>query len=126
MQMDTRFIRNKFSVVLERTVRELRGEQCLQIQNHRSLKNKLLLVEALENEVDLRSIKPLISNFAVRAGENSGMRDKNALKYQCLFPLVHLISKLNIEVFIAFSFLCPVDDTRSILSWSAIKLLNIV
>ena len=64
MQMDIRFIRKKFSVVLERTVRELRGEQCIQIEDHFEPKKQIVVSRSFRGRIkNLSELKPLISNF---------------------------------------------------------------
>ena len=69
-QMDIRFIRKKFSVVLERTVRELRGEPCIQIDDHSEPKKQIVVSRSFRDRIEsLSELKALISNFAVRAGE---------------------------------------------------------
>ncbi len=63
-------IRKKFSVVLERTVRELRGERCLDIENDISSKKQIIVSRSFGERVsDLEALKPVVSNFAVRAAE---------------------------------------------------------
>ena len=68
--MDIRFIRKKFSVVLERTVRELRGEPCIQIDDQSEPKKQIVVSRSFRGRIEsLNELKALISNFAVRAGE---------------------------------------------------------
>ena len=50
MRIDTGLARKKFSVVLERTVRELEASNVWRCRTIKGLKNKLLLVEVLESE----------------------------------------------------------------------------
>jgi len=63
-------IRKKFSVVLERTVRELRGERCLDIEDDISSKKQIVVSRSFGERVsNLETLKPIVSNFAVRAAE---------------------------------------------------------
>ena len=63
-------IRKKFSIVLERTVRELRGERCLNIEDAISPKKQIVVSRSFGERVsNLETLKPIISNFAVRAAE---------------------------------------------------------
>jgi DNA polymerase V len=63
-------IRKKFSVVLERTVRELRGERCLNIEDDISSKKQIVVSRSFGERVsNLETLKPIVSNFAVRAAE---------------------------------------------------------
>jgi len=115
-QMDIRFIRTKFSVVLERTVRELRGESCIQIENHSEPKKQIVVSRSFKNRIDnLNELKPLISNFAVRAGEKL-RHEKQKCSQVSVFILTSRFNKqLQHRGFDSFQFPFPVDDTRSIL-----------
>ena len=63
-------IRKKFSIVLERTVRELRGERCLGIEDSISSKKQIIVSRSFGERVsNLETLKPIVSNFAVRASE---------------------------------------------------------
>ena len=63
-------IRKKFSIVLERTVRELRGERCLGIEDDISSKKQIVVSRSFGERVsNLETLKPIVSNFAVRAAE---------------------------------------------------------
>ena len=65
-----RNIRKQFSVVLERTVRELKGERCLDLDDDISSKKKIVVSRSFGERVsDLKTLKPIVSNFAVRAAE---------------------------------------------------------
>ncbi|MDA7701435.1 translesion error-prone DNA polymerase V subunit UmuC [Gammaproteobacteria bacterium] len=56
--VDPQRIKRHFSIVLERTVRELRGQRCLNIEDNMSAK-----------VINLEILKPIVSNFATRASE---------------------------------------------------------
>ena len=63
-------IRRKFSVVLERTVRELRGEKCLDIDDDISSKKQIVVSRSFGQRISsLKELRPIVSNFAVRAAE---------------------------------------------------------
>ncbi len=65
-----RNIRKRFSVVLERTVRELKGERCLDLDDDISSKKQIVVSRSFGERVsDLKTLKPIVSNFAVRAAE---------------------------------------------------------
>jgi len=65
-----RNIRKQFSVVLERTVRELKGERCLDLDDDISSKKQIVVSRSFGERVsDLKTLKPIVSNFAVRAAE---------------------------------------------------------
>ena len=68
--VNPRNIRKQFSIVLERTVRELKGERCLDLDDDISSKKQIVVSRSFGERVsDLKTLKPIVSNFAVRAAE---------------------------------------------------------
>ena len=68
--VNPRNIRKQFSVVLERTVRERKGERCLDLDDDISSKKQIVVSRSFGERVsDLKTLKPIVSNFAVRAAE---------------------------------------------------------
>ncbi|WP_312831038.1 translesion error-prone DNA polymerase V subunit UmuC [Pantoea eucrina] len=63
-------IRRHFSVVLERTVRELRGESCLELEALAPGKQQIVCSRSFGSRItDYRDMREAICNFAVRAAE---------------------------------------------------------
>ena len=125
-QMDIRFIRTKFSVVLERTVRELRGESCIQIEDHSEPKKQIVVSRSFKSKIDnLNGLKPLISNFAVRAGEKLRYEKQKCSQVSVFISTSRFNKKLQHRGFDSFQLPFPVDDTRSILM-GANKALNTI
>ena len=125
-QVDIRFIRKKFSVVLERTVRELRGESCIQIDDHSAPKKQIVVSRSFRTKVEsLSALKPLISNFAVRAGEKLRHEKQKCAQVSVFISTSKFNKQLQYRGFNSFQFPCPVDDTRSILM-GANKALNTI
>ena len=117
MKMDTRLIRSKFSVVLERTVRELRGEQCLAVQNDREPKKQIIVSRSFrERTGDFNQLKPLISNFAVRAGEKLRHEGQKCSQVSVLIATSPFSKQAQYRGFHSIQFSNPVNDTRSILA----------
>jgi len=117
MKMDTRLIRSKFSVVLERTVRELRGEQCLEVQNDREPKKQIIVSRSFrERTGDFNQLKPLISNFAVRAGEKLRHEGQKCSQVSVLIATSPFNKQAQYRGFHSIQFSNPVNDTRSILA----------
>ena len=124
--MDIRFIRKKFSVVLERTIRELRGEQCIQIEDHFEPKKQIVVSRSFRGRIkNLSELKPLISNFAVRAGEKLRYEKQKCSQVSAFISTSRFNKQLQYRGFNSFQFPCPVDDTRSILM-GANKALNTI
>ncbi len=117
MKMDTRLIRSKFSIVLERTVRELRGEQCLAVQNDREPKKQIIVSRSFrERTGDFNQLKPLISNFAVRAGEKLRHEGQKCSQVSVLIATSPFSKQAQYRGFHSIQFSNPVNDTRSILA----------
>jgi DNA polymerase V len=126
MKMDIRFTRKKFGVVVERTVRELRGESCIQIDDKIEPKKQIVVSRSFKGKIDsLESLKPLISNFAVRAGEKLRNEKQKCSKVSIFISTSRFNKQLHHRGFNTFHFPYPIDDTRSILM-GADRALNII
>jgi len=67
---DIRFIRKYFSVVLERTVRELRGEPCLALEEFAPDKQEIICSRSFgEKLTDYNAMREAICTYASRAAE---------------------------------------------------------
>ncbi|MES0224923.1 Y-family DNA polymerase [Citrobacter freundii] len=67
---DIRFIRKHFNVVLERTVRELRGEPCLELEEFAPAKQEIVCSRSFgERITDYDSMRQAICSYASRAAE---------------------------------------------------------
>ena len=127
MQMDIRLIRKKFSIVLERTVRELRGEPCIKIEDHTDPKKQIVVSRSFRGRINnLASLKPLISNFAVRAGEKL-RHEKQKCSQVSVFIRTSPFNnrKPQHTGYKAIDLFNPTNDTRDILI-AAKKALSII
>ena len=120
-------IRKKFSIVLERTVRELRGERCLGIEDGISSKKQIIVSRSFGERVsNLETLKPIVSNFAVRASEKL-RHEKQKCSQVSVFIRTSPFNKnkpqhtgmKTIELF------TPTSDTRDILAATKKALLPI-
>ncbi|MBP5852307.1 MULTISPECIES: Y-family DNA polymerase [Citrobacter] len=67
---DIRFIRKHFNVVLERTVRELRGEPCLELEEYAPVKQEIVCSRSFgERITDYDAMRQAICSYASRAAE---------------------------------------------------------
>lgn len=67
---DVRFIRKNFSVVLERTVRELRGEACIGLEENPPAKQQIVCSRSFGNRVETYDeMRQALCRYASRAGE---------------------------------------------------------
>lgn len=69
-ETDIRFIRKHFNVVLERTVRELRGEPCLELEEFAPVKQEIVCSRSFgERITDYDAMRQAICTYASRAAE---------------------------------------------------------
>lgn len=67
---DIRFIRKHFNVMLERTVRELRGESCLALEEHIQAKQNIICSRSFgERITQYEEMRQAICSYALRAAE---------------------------------------------------------
>jgi len=115
--VNMRFIRKRFSIVLERTVRELKGEQCLEIQGFSNPKKQIIVSRSFRSRIDnLEVLKPLISNFAVRAGEKLRHEGQKCSQVSVFFSTSPFNKKLKHRGIYNMNFSNPTNDTRDILT----------
>ncbi|HDX4048738.1 TPA: Y-family DNA polymerase [Enterobacter soli] len=69
-ETDIRFIRKHFNVVLERTVRELRGEPCLELEEFAPVKQEIVCSRSFgERVTEYEQMRQAICSYATRAAE---------------------------------------------------------
>ncbi|MGD8205677.1 translesion error-prone DNA polymerase V subunit UmuC [Pantoea sp. FN0305] len=69
-RMDIRLARRQFSVVLERTIRELRGEPCLALEEHAAPKQQIVVSRSFSECItQLQDMQLAVTGYAVRAAE---------------------------------------------------------
>jgi len=120
-------IRKKFSVVLERTVRELRGERCLNIEDDISSKKQIVVSRSFGERVsNLETLKPIVSNFAVRAAEKL-RNEKQKCSQVSVFVRTSPFNKSKPQHsdLRTIELLTPTSDTRDILTAAKKGLLPI-
>ncbi|HEC2594201.1 TPA: translesion error-prone DNA polymerase V subunit UmuC, partial [Raoultella planticola] len=67
---DIRFIRKHFNVVLERTVRELRGEPCLELEEFAPIKQEIICSRSFSHYImEYEEMRQAICSYAARAAE---------------------------------------------------------
>ena len=120
-------IRKKFSVVLERTVRELKGERCLNIEDDISSKKQIIVSRSFGERVsNLEMLKPIVSNFAVRAAEKL-RNEKQKCSQVSVFVRTSPFNKNKPQHsdLKTIGLLTPTNDTRDILTATKKGLLPI-
>ncbi len=67
---DIGFIRKHFSIVLERTVRELRGQPCLELEEFPSVKQEIICSRSFGSRItEYEEMREAICSYAARAAE---------------------------------------------------------
>ena len=116
-QMDPVVARSRWSVVLERTVQELRGVPCLSLDDVAAPKQQIACTRSFGSVVrDLGQLTEAVSEFALRASEK--LRDQECLAGEVLvfirtspFRKVPQYSKSHVQ-----SLVRPSSDSRDIVS----------
>tara|TARA_X000000368_G_scaffold184893_1_gene146021 strand:- start:214 stop:1476 length:1263 start_codon:yes stop_codon:yes gene_type:complete len=120
-------IRKKFSVVLERTVRELRGEKCLTVDDITSFKKQIVVSRSFSKKISsLKTLQPIVNNFAVRAAEKL-RNEKQKCSQVSVFIKTSSFNKNKVQHtgLRTVEMFGPTDDTRDILSATKKGLLPI-
>jgi len=120
-------IRKKFSVVLERTVRELRGEKCLTVDDITSFKKQIIVSRSFGKKIsNLKTLQPIVNNFAARAAEKL-RNEKQKCSQVSVFIKTSSFNKNKVQHtgFRTIELFGPTDDTRDILSATKKGLLPI-
>lgn len=115
---DIRFIRKHFNVVLERTVRELRGEPCLALEEFAPAKQEIICSRSFSGRItEYEEMRQAICSYASRAaeklrGEHQYCRFISAFVKTSPFALNEPYYGNNASV----KLLTPTQDSRDIIS----------
>jgi DNA polymerase V len=125
--IDIRFIRKHFNVVLERTVRELRGEPCLGLEEFAPVKQEIVCSRSFGNRItEYESMRQAICSYASRAaeklrGEHQYCRHISAFVKTSPFALNERYYGNCVSV----KLLTPTQDSRDIIS-AAVRCLDAI
>jgi DNA polymerase V len=111
-------IRSEFSVVLERTVRELNGVSCLDLELLRPTKQQIICSRSFGHKVtDKRELREAIAKYTTRAAEKL-RGEKRLCRSVSVFirtsPFVP--SEPQYSKILSAELPCPTDDTRDLLA----------
>ncbi|QFU64750.1 Y-family DNA polymerase [Klebsiella quasipneumoniae] len=124
---DIRFIRKHFNVVLERTVRELRGETCLGLEEFAPVKQEIVCSRSFGGRItEYHEMRQAVCSYASRAaeklrGEHQYCRFISAFVKTSPFALNEPYYGNNASV----KLLTPTQDSRDIIT-AAIKCLDAI
>lgn len=122
---DIRFIRKHFNVVLERTVRELRGEPCLELDEFTPAKQEIICSRSFSERItDYDSMRQAVSSYASRAAEKLRGEHQHCLFISAFirtspFNQPHYSNSASVKL------LTPTQDSRDIIS-AAIRCLDAI
>ena len=121
---DTKLIRKRFSIVLERTVMELKGYPCIGLEEHPSTKKEIVVSRTFGKKVTtLESINEAVSDYAARASEKL-RREKQYCKVVSVFARTNpfRLQDQQYSNILSCKLSSPTNDTRDILH--ATKMLS--
>ena len=121
---DTKLIRRRFSIVLERTVMELRGYPCIGLEEHPSTKKEIVVSRTFGKKVTtLESINEAVSDYAARAAEKL-RRENQYCRVVSVFARTNpfRLQDQQYSNILSCKLNSPTNDTRDILH--ATKMLS--
>jgi len=121
---DTKLIRRKFSIVLERTVMELRGYACIGLEEHPSTKKEIVVSRTFGKKITtLESINEAVSDYAARAAEKL-RREHQYCRVVSVFARTNpfRLQDKQYSNILSYKLNLPTNDTRDILH--ATKMLS--
>ena len=124
-QMDIGQVRKQFSIMLVNTIRELRGETCIPLDNAPAPKKQIVVSRTFSKRVtELDFLKEAVSDYAARAAEKLRKEGK-ACKIISVFIRTNPFRKQDVQhrEIRSTSLLYPTNDTRDLIK-SAKRLLK--
>lgn len=115
---DLKTIRKNFSVVLERTARELRGESCLSLEEVSPTKQQIVVSRSFGSPVEtLDSVESAVASFIVRAAEKLRYEGQSA-KQVTVFMRTNPFNKSHAQYSnsVTSELPVPTQDTRELLA----------
>ncbi len=112
---DPKAMRKLFSVNMERTIRELRGEACIELEQQQAKKNIICSRMFGHKVTQYHELKQAVSQYACRAGRK--LRKQNSV---CQAVLVNINTSRFIDTPYSASFIigfkAPTEDNRNLIS----------
>ena len=110
------YIKQKFSIVLERTLRELNGEQCLEIEDIQPTKKQIMVSRSFAYKVnDLSMLHAIINDFVARAAEKLRSEQQKCSSVSVFIRNSYFKQEEYEYAFNNFILPYPSDDTRDFL-----------
>ncbi len=122
INLDTELVRKRFSVMLVNTIRELRGESCIALEESPAPKKQIVVSRTFSRRVtELEFLKEAVSDYAARAGEKLRKEGKSC-KLISVFIRTNPFRKHDIQhrEIRSLPFIHPTSDTRDLIQQSKI------
>lgn len=117
-RLDTRMVRRQFNIVLERTVRELRGEACLALEENTAPKQQIVVSRSFGQRVtELHDMQQAVTGYAVRAAEKL-RQEKQYVKVISVFvrTSAYAVNEIQYGNQATEMLVTPTHDTRDIVA----------
>ncbi|QUX96106.1 DNA polymerase V subunit UmuC [Marinomonas sp. CT5] len=114
---DAKSIRREFSVVLERTVRELNGVACLDIESVRPVKQQIICSRSFGHRITTQQeLREAVAKYTARAAEKL-RAEKRLCRVISVFIRTssHVPKEGRYSNSLSVELPCPTDDTRDLL-----------
>ena len=109
-------IRKRFSIVLERTVRELNGERCLEIEDVSPTKKQIVVSRSFAKKItNLEVLNTVINDYVVRAAEKLRSEKQKSSTISVFIRTSPFDTDQSYRAIRSYSFTYPTDDTRDFL-----------
>ena len=123
---DVRFIRKHFNVVLERTVRELRGEPCLELEEFAPAKQELVCSRSFGEKItEYEAMRQAICSYAARAAEKLREEHQYCRYVSAFVKTSPFASQPYYGNSAGMKLLTPTQDTRDIIA-AAMRCLDAI
>ena len=120
VRVDTATIRSKWSVVLERTVRELQGTPCIDLENAPAAKKEIACTRSFGHPVtELSDLNEAVTNFASRAAEKLRKQNSTANQVMCFIRTSPFRKDPQYSRSVCVPLRRPTSDTAALVSAAA-------
>lgn len=116
-ELDLNFARKKFNIVLAKTIRELKGEICIDLEEQPSTKKQIVVSRTFNRRVtDLKLLHEAVSDYAARAAIKL-RRENQTCKLLSVFIRTNPFRKQDTQHREIFSlpFITPTNDSRDLI-----------
>ena len=122
INLDIELVRKRFGIMLVNTIRELRGESCIALEESPTSKKQIVVSRTFSRRVtELEFLKEAVSDYAARAGEKLRKEGKSC-KLISVFIRTNPFRKQDIQhrELRSLPFIHPTSDTRDLIKQSKI------